>query len=88
MKKKQNCTFAAYFCSSCRLHSKCRTHLKNAVDKRKGFAEVEDNFHPAFRFFFLENFPEPLAWYNSRLTFTRYFIRLWCRTFGGSLFFL
>eukprot|EP00903_Cladosiphon_okamuranus_P016144 g14899.t1 len=52
-------------------HSKCRTHLKNAVDKRKGFAEVEDNFHPAFRFFFLENFPEPLAWYNSRLTFTR-----------------
>lgn len=56
----------------CRLHSKCRTHLKNAVDKRKGFAEVENNFHPAFRFFFLENFPEPLAWYNSRLTFTRY----------------
>lgn len=42
------------------------------MDKRKGFAEVEDNFHPAFRFFFLENFPEPLAWYNSRLTFTRY----------------
>ena len=55
-----------------RAHSKCRTHLKNAADKRKGFAEVEDNFHPAFRFFFLENFPEPFAWYNSRLTFTRY----------------
>ncbi|CAN0321773.1 unnamed protein product, partial [Ectocarpus sp. 8 AP-2014] len=53
------------------LHAKCRTHLKNAVDKRKGYKEVEDNFHPAFRFFFLENFPEPFAWYNSRLTFTR-----------------
>lgn len=42
------------------------------MDKRKGYKEVEDNFHPAFRFFFLENFPEPFAWYNSRLTFTRY----------------
>ncbi|CAM9263095.1 unnamed protein product [Ectocarpus fasciculatus] len=53
------------------LHAKCGKHLKNAVDKRKGYKEVEDNFHPAFRFFFLENFPEPFAWYNSRLTFTR-----------------
>ena len=45
--------------------------MKNARDKRSGYAEVESNFHPAFRFFFLENFPEPFAWYNSRLTFTR-----------------
>ncbi|CAN0079708.1 unnamed protein product, partial [Hapterophycus canaliculatus] len=51
-------------------HSKCREHMKNA-DKRKAYAEVENNFHPAFRFFFLEKFPEPFAWYNSRLTFTR-----------------
>ncbi|CBN77270.1 conserved unknown protein [Ectocarpus siliculosus] len=53
------------------LHAKCRTHLKNAVDTRKGYKEVEDSFHPAFRFFFLENVPEPFAWNNSRLTFTR-----------------
>lgn len=46
--------------------------MKNAVDKRQAYAEVENNFHPVFRFFFLENFPEPFTWYNSRLTFTRW----------------
>lgn len=56
---------------TCRLHTKCQAHMKTSEDKRAGYAEVEKNFHPAFRFFFLENFPEPFAWYNSRLTFTR-----------------
>ncbi|CAM9494721.1 unnamed protein product, partial [Sphacelaria rigidula] len=50
----------------------CRKKLKDAVDKRAAFAEIEKNFHPAFRFFFLEKFPEPFSWYNRRLTFTRH----------------
>ncbi|CAN0148370.1 unnamed protein product, partial [Discosporangium mesarthrocarpum] len=53
-------------------HAKCRGHLKNAQDKRAAFTEIEENFHPAFRFFFMENFPELFTWYNSRLTFTRH----------------
>jgi serine-protein kinase ATM len=52
----------------------CRKLLKTAVsldEKRAAYAEIEAKFHPAFRFFFLESFPEPFSWYNRRLDFTR-----------------
>jgi serine-protein kinase ATM len=52
----------------------CRKLLKTAIsldEKRAAYAEIESKFHPAFRFFFLESFPEPFSWYNRRLDFTR-----------------
>jgi len=52
-------------------HTQCRTVLKNATDKQAAFEDVCRHFHPAFRFFFLENFPDPYMWYNSRLNYTR-----------------
>ncbi|CAM9385384.1 unnamed protein product [Chrysoparadoxa australica] len=53
-------------------HTKCRAVLKSATtpaEKRAKFADIERNFHPAFRFFFLENFLEPFQWYRSRLNY-------------------
>ena len=50
----------------------CREALKNAPDKlHQAFLEIYKNFHPAFRFFFLEKFSDPKIWMSSRLTFTR-----------------
>jgi ataxia telangiectasia mutated family protein len=52
----------------------CREHLRTATEdqeRRRRLLEVYANFHPAFRFFFLEKFPTPAEWVNSRLTFTR-----------------
>jgi hypothetical protein len=55
-------------------HMQCREHLKNAVDnndKLIRFQEVCRRFHPAFRFFFLERYPDPLQWMAARLAYTR-----------------
>ena len=30
-----------------------------------------EHFHPVFRHFFLEKFPDPAVWFERRLTYTR-----------------
>ncbi|KAJ1433988.1 hypothetical protein B484DRAFT_394296, partial [Ochromonadaceae sp. CCMP2298] len=55
-------------------HSQCREHLKNALDnndKLHRYREVCARFHPAFRFFFLERYADPLQWMAARLAYTR-----------------
>lgn len=32
--------------------------------------EILDNFHPAFRFFFYEEYPNPEKWFNQRRSYT------------------
>jgi ataxia telangiectasia mutated family protein len=54
--------------------SDCRAHLNASTDQKdrdERYREVERHFHPAFRFFFLERFPDPSRWLNSRLAYTR-----------------
>lgn len=55
-------------------HSQCREHLKDAADnadKLRRYQEVCARFHPAFRFFFLERFADPVSWVASRLAYSR-----------------
>ena len=33
--------------------------------------ELMEHFHPVFRHFFLERFPDPAVWFERRLTYTR-----------------
>ena len=52
----------------------CRDLLKNArnsQERREAYQTIMANFHPAFRFFFLETFPDPALWYRKRLHYTR-----------------
>ncbi|CAM9450755.1 unnamed protein product [Phaeothamnion confervicola] len=49
----------------------CRKLLHGATDKRKAFDEIQARFKPVFRFFFLENFPDPVTWHARRLAYTR-----------------
>jgi ataxia telangiectasia mutated family protein len=53
---------------------KCREHLKEAKtsdERRQAYQDICRHFHPAFRFFFLEAYPDPALWYRRRLHFTR-----------------
>ena len=55
-------------------HSKCREYLKSAEnrkDQHNRFLEICENFNPAFRFFFLENFLTPTSWVTSRTNYIR-----------------
>ena len=55
-------------------HAQCRDRLRNAKDddeKLEFFKEACSKFHPAFRFFFLEKFGTPSAWFTSRQAYTR-----------------
>jgi serine-protein kinase ATM len=52
-------------------NAECREKLVAATDKYQSFLEVCRNFHPAFRFFFIEKFPEASQWMRSRLSYTR-----------------
>lgn len=54
----------------------CRKHLHNAQasskERRiKAYQHVTENFKPAFRFFFLEKYQSPEAWYKAELAYTR-----------------
>eukprot|EP00624_Nannochloropsis_granulata_P002745 evm.model.NODE_23824_length_21681_cov_83.114159.1 len=52
----------------------CRELLKAArtsEERREAYQTITQNFHPAFRFFFLETFPDPALWYRKRLHYTR-----------------
>ncbi len=33
--------------------------------------ELMEHFHPVFRHFFLERFPDPAVWFERRLSYTR-----------------
>eukprot|EP01039_Chlorochromonas_danica_P007201 gene7201-7967_t len=54
-------------------HAHCREHLKNAEDsgenKLARFVEIYQHFQPAFRYFFLEQYRHPAAWYASRCNY-------------------
>ena len=52
----------------------CRARLKNATtfeEQREVYAAICARFRPAFRFFFLERYPDPALWYRRRLHYTR-----------------
>jgi ataxia telangiectasia mutated family protein len=52
----------------------CRERLANCHTReqlREAYDEVCENFKPVMHHFFLENFPSPRAWWESRLTYTR-----------------
>ena len=55
-------------------HGECREFLKDATDnqdKEKRLLEIYARFHPAFRFFFMEKYPDPAQWLSCRLAYTR-----------------
>jgi len=55
-------------------HYKCREVLKDAKDraeKEEAFATICANFQPVFRYFFLENYVDPLSWISNRTSYTR-----------------
>jgi len=55
-------------------HGECREYLKDATDnqdKEKRLLEIYAKFHPAFRFFFMEKYPDPAQWLSCRLAYTR-----------------
>lgn len=54
--------------------AECRARLKNATtfeEQREVYAAICARFRPAFRFFFLERYPDPALWYRRRLHYTR-----------------
>ena len=54
-------------------HSKCGQALRNAPRERliTVFDDICRNFHPVFRYFFLENFHDPVTWLNCMHNYTR-----------------
>jgi ataxia telangiectasia mutated family protein len=55
-------------------HRECRDRLAACQTReqlRKAYDEVCSKFKPVMHHFFLENFPSPRAWWESRLTYTR-----------------
>lgn len=55
-------------------HSQCREYLQNASkssNRIESFRTILNMFHPAFRYFFLENFSEVSHWMTCRLAYTR-----------------
>ncbi|KNC99195.1 uncharacterized protein SPPG_05451 [Spizellomyces punctatus DAOM BR117] len=57
--------------------SECRARMNeehkkgNLQTKITLYRQIEGNFHPVFRHFFFETFPDPLDWFERRLTYTR-----------------
>ena len=55
-------------------HRECRDRLASCNTKEQlanAYSEICRNFKPVMHHFFLENFPSPRAWWESRLTYTR-----------------
>ena len=44
---------------------------KDCRKKQEVYSSLCDRFHPVFRHFFMERFPEPGDWYERRLAYTR-----------------
>ena len=55
------------------LPSDCRKLMTEAPENKKleYFMSIAEHFKPVFRFFFLENFPEPSDWFAKRLNYIR-----------------
>ncbi|XP_022251192.1 serine-protein kinase ATM-like [Limulus polyphemus] len=56
--------------------SKCRNEMSKASqntaeEKLKTYLKICQNFLPVFRYFFLEQFPEPAVWFERRLAYTQ-----------------
>lgn len=56
--------------------SDCRSKMRDVAQaspevKLKVFQEICSNFHPVFRYFFLEKFPEPTKWFERRQAYVR-----------------
>lgn len=52
----------------------CRKHLSqmnSRFTKLELYQQICEKFSPVFRYFFLENFPEPVKWYERRLAYSR-----------------
>ncbi|CAH3032263.1 unnamed protein product [Porites lobata] len=53
----------------------CRKRVKVGDDagrpRYEVYQELMEHFHPVFRHFFLERFPDPAVWFERRLTYTR-----------------
>src|SRR5271168_2852468 len=54
----------------------CRQRINNHQQDRfearlKAFQQICDNFHPVLRFFFLETFKNPDAWFSRQIQFSR-----------------
>jgi hypothetical protein len=58
VKRFQICKCTAYY-----QHDFCNEYFN--------FQEVMSRFHPVFRHFFLEKFPDPSLWFEKRLAYTR-----------------
>jgi serine-protein kinase ATM len=54
-------------------NSQARMKLENATttSKEQTFHEICAEFHPAFRYFFLEMYSDPMEWLTNRITYTR-----------------
>jgi ataxia telangiectasia mutated family protein len=54
--------------------AQCREYMKEAhtpAEKEKALKDVFAHFHPAFRFRFIEQYPDPAQWLSCRLNYTR-----------------
>ncbi|XP_070188647.1 serine-protein kinase ATM-like [Littorina saxatilis] len=54
----------------CRKHMHTAANVSNAETKYKVYMEACQQFQPVFRFFFMENFPDPAHWFQRRLAYT------------------
>ena len=59
-------------------HEYTQAHCRSLLKQAKSWEEMEEtyrdicaHYHPAFRFFFFETYPDPALWYRRRLHYTR-----------------
>eukprot|EP01035_Chromulina_nebulosa_P017025 gene17025-22531_t len=52
-------------------NSKCREHIQFSNDKLNLYNQICENFHPVFRFYFIEKYSDPVKWLTCRLTYVR-----------------
>ena len=54
-------------------HSKCGQTLRSAPREKllEAFDDICRNFNPVFRYFFIENYSDPVKWLTSIATYTR-----------------
>ncbi|TPX67003.1 hypothetical protein SpCBS45565_g04110 [Spizellomyces sp. 'palustris'] len=57
--------------SECRMRMNDEHKKGNFQTKLTLYRQIEANFHPVFRHFFFETFPDPLDWFERRLAYTR-----------------
>ncbi|XP_076466353.1 serine-protein kinase ATM-like [Babylonia areolata] len=55
----------------CRKTMSSVASVSDPETKYKAYMEACKNFQPVFRFFFMENFPDPAHWFQCRLAYTR-----------------